>query len=130
MKKTLLVAIVALALTGCVTVPPPSEPISVTTPTPQVAEPVQQQPTAEPSSYSPDAFHAAIRPGFVSAAVADAIEDDTLGTGLVLCDTLDSGVGREALIVMAAETLDDPTLFTADMPTIFVDAAITHLCVA
>lgn len=126
----LAVAALALGLTACT--------VQVPTPTPAPAPVVQEQSPVQPVQGGPDwpAFLDAIAPGFVirdlprqpvpeAAPLRDAIQEAALNT----CGVLEYGTtGRQSAYAVAEEALADRSVFTADMPVLFVDSADAWVC--
>lgn len=139
MKNITIAAVVAagIALAGCVALPPvsvpiPPQPPATSTPAPPVTEPATPEPvTPAPVVAVPDedAFMAAVATGLVIPELAPALTDTMLETGYTVCVSLDSGATREQIIALANEHLTDPQTFLPGFPTLFVDSAITYLCV-
>ena len=117
-------AAAALLLTGCVSTAPSYRPPTA----------VEQPAPAAPAS-DEDAFVDALHAGTVIPGLIDTNADlraATIDAGWSVCALLDSAAtpdeGMRAALVNAEQYLDDRTLFTDAMPSLFVASAAVHLC--
>ena len=112
-------ALAAIALTGCVFVP------AVTA---TVVEDTPQPTTATAPLTAEDRYMEAVMDGIIYESVPSNVEDMIIEMGYLTCDAWDEGTSRSTLIAVVASGLGDSSGFTPDAATIFVDAALTHLC--
>lgn len=113
------------ATTGCVFTPMPAQaPTSAPTST---ADTTTQEQAAQPISAEGRYMEAAMN-GIIYESVPGNVEDMIVDMGYLTCDAWDEGASRQMLIAVVDSGLGDSSGFTPDAATIFVDAALDHLC--
>ena len=66
--------------------------------------------------------------GIIYESVPSNVEDMIVEMGYLTCQAWDEGATRSMLIAVVDSGIKDSSGFTPDAATIFVDAALTHLC--
>ena len=112
-------ALATVALTGCVFVP------AVTA---TVVEDTPQPTTAATPLTAEDRYLEAVMAGITHESIPSNVEDMIVEMGHLTCDAWDDGATRQMLIAVVDSGIGDSSGFTPDAATIFVDAALTHLC--
>lgn len=123
-------ALAGIGLTGCVFTPMAAHaPTSAPTETTAPAETITQEPAQEPVALSDeDRYLEAAMEGITYESIPSNIEELIVEMGYLTCEAWDEGASRQTLIEVVDSGLGNSIGFTSDAATIFVDAALNHLC--
>lgn len=122
-RRMYAVAALSVALTlgtsGCMVQLPSGN----STPVQTQSAPTQQRSNPDESSFLRD-----VGPALTDTIYVDILGDEILEAGYSTCGAHSRGASRSEMVEIAERAFDGVDVFTPNAPSIFVDAAIRHLC--